>query len=234
MIPIDDRPVPTIEAVGLTKTYHMGNLKVDALRGASFVIEPGEMVAIMGPSGSGKSTVLNLLGCLDVPTAGSYRLDGEDVAGLSEDALADIRLRKIGFVFQAFNLLPRMSALEQVELPLMYAGVPDRRERALQALEVVGLSDRVDHAPVELSGGEQQRVAIARALVSEPRLLLADEPSGNLDSRSAGEIMDVIEKLNVERAITTVLVTHEAEVADRARRVIRFRDGVIEKDEVVA
>ena len=234
MIPIDDRPVPTIEAVGLTKTYQMGNLKVEALRGASFVIEPGEMVAIMGPSGSGKSTVLNLLGCLDVPTAGSYRLDGEDVAGLSEDALADIRLRKIGFVFQAFNLLPRMSALEQVELPLMYAGVPERRERALQALEVVGLSERVDHAPVELSGGEQQRVAIARALVSEPRLLLADEPTGNLDSRSASEIMDVIEKLNVERAITTVLVTHEAEVADRARRVIRFRDGVIEKDEVVA
>jgi putative ABC transport system ATP-binding protein len=234
VIPIDDRPVPTIEAVGLTKTYQMGNLKVEALRGASFVIEPGEMVAIMGPSGSGKSTVLNLLGCLDVPTAGSYRLDGEDVAGLSEDALADIRLRKIGFVFQAFNLLPRMSALEQVELPLMYAGVPERRERALQALEVVGLSERVDHAPVELSGGEQQRVAIARALVSEPRLLLADEPTGNLDSRSASEIMDVIEKLNVERAITTVLVTHEAEVADRARRVIRFRDGVIEKDEVVA
>lgn len=234
MIPSDDRPVPTIEAVGLTKTYQMGNLKVEALRGATFVIEPGEMVAIMGPSGSGKSTVLNLLGCLDVPTAGSYRLDGEDVAGLSEDALADIRLRKIGFVFQAFNLLPRMSALEQVELPLMYAGVPERRERALQALEVVGLSERVDHAPVELSGGEQQRVAIARALVSEPRLLLADEPTGNLDSRSAGEIMDVIEKLNVERAITTVLVTHEAEVADRARRVIRFRDGVIEKDEVVA
>ncbi len=234
MSSIDDQTVPTIEAVGLTKTYLMGDLKVEALRGASFVIEPGEMVAIMGPSGSGKSTVLNLLGCLDVPTAGTYRLDGEDVAGLSEDALADIRLRKIGFVFQAFNLLPRMTALEQVELPLMYAGVPGRREQALQALEIVGLSDRVDHAPVELSGGQQQRVAIARALVSEPRLLLADEPTGNLDTRSAREIMDVIEQLNVERAITTVLVTHEAEVADRARRVIRFRDGVIEKDEVVA
>ncbi len=228
-----DRPPPTIDVVGLTKTYQMGDVKVEALRGVTFTIEPGEMVAIMGPSGSGKSTAMNLLGCLDSPTEGSYRLDGEDVEGLSEDALADIRLRKIGFVFQSFNLLPRMTAREQVELPLMYAGARKRRDRALEALATVGLADRVDHTPVELSGGQQQRVAMARALVTRPQLLLADEPTGNLDTASADEIMDAIEQLNIERGITTILVTHEMEVALRARRIIRFRDGLVEKDEVM-
>ncbi len=227
-------PPPTIDVVGLTKTYQMGDVKVEALRGVTFTIQPGEMVAIMGPSGSGKSTAMNLLGCLDSPTEGSYRLDGEDVEGLSEDALADIRLRKIGFVFQSFNLLPRMTAREQVELPLMYAGSRNRRNRALEALATVGLADRVDHTPVELSGGQQQRVAIARALVTRPRLLLADEPTGNLDTTSADEIMDAIGQLNDEYNITTVLVTHEWEVALRARRVIRFRDGLLESDEMLA
>ncbi|HCU72819.1 MAG: hypothetical protein CL790_03900 [Chloroflexi bacterium] len=230
---MNDQTEATIVAEQLSKTYQMGDMKVEALRGVSFSITHGEMVAIMGPSGSGKSTAMNLLGCLDTPTNGTYKLDGQNVAGLNEDALAAIRLRKIGFVFQAFNLLPRMSALEQVELPLMYAGAPNRRGRALEALESVGLADRVDHSPVELSGGQQQRVAIARALVSEPSLLLADEPTGNLDTRSASEIMDVIDTLNTQRGITTILVTHENEVASRARRIIRFRDGRIEKDEPV-
>ena len=222
-----------ISADTVHKTYDTGTVQVSALRGVDLHVKRGEMVAIMGPSGSGKSTAMNLLGCLDSPTDGSYRLDGEDVEGLSEDALADIRLRKIGFVFQSFNLLPRMTAREQVELPLMYAGARKRRDRALEALATVGLADRVDHTPVELSGGQQQRVAIARALVTRPRLLLADEPTGNLDTSSADEIMDAIEQLNVEHGITTILVTHEMDVAMRARRVIRFRDGLVEMDEVM-
>jgi len=221
-------------AVAASKLYGSGDTEVRALDAIDVAFEQGRFTAIMGPSGSGKSTAMNLLGCLDSPTEGSYRLDGEDVEGLSEDALADIRLRKIGFVFQSFNLLPRMTAREQVELPLMYAGAGKRRDRALEALATVGLADRVDHSPVELSGGQQQRVAIARALVTRPRLLLADEPTGNLDTASADEIMDAIEQLNNEHGITTILVTHELEVALRARRVIRFRDGLLESDEVVA
>jgi len=212
----------------------MGSESVHALDGISLDIFPNEYVAIMGPSGSGKSTLMNLVGCLDSPTEGSYRLDGEDVEGLSEDALADIRLRKIGFVFQSFNLLPRMTAREQVELPLMYAGAGKRRDRALEALATVGLADRVDHSPVELSGGQQQRVAIARALVTRPRLLLADEPTGNLDTASADEIMDAIEQLSDEHGITTIQVTPQSEVALCARRIIRFRGGLLESDEVVA
>lgn len=221
---------PTIQVQDLTKVYQMGDVEVAALRGVSFDVFPGEMLAIMGPSGSGKSTAMNILGCLDIPTSGNYVLDGDNVGQLGDNQLAVIRNRKLGFVFQTFNLLRRASALEQVELPLLYGHQPRRRDRAREALATVGLSDRMKHSPTELSGGQQQRVAIARALVNNPSLLLADEPTGNLDTTTAHELIDLLQQLNEDRGITTVLVTHEAEVANRTRRIIRFRDGLIESD----
>ena len=230
----DGNPTPVVRVKDLTKTYQMGAIAVHALRGVSFDVRPGEMVAIMGHSGSGKSTLLNLLGCLDAPTAGSYFLDGDLVGDLGDDELATIRNRKIGFVFQSFNLLARMSALEQVEMPLLYARERQRRQRALEALALVGLADRTHHKPSELSGGQQQRVAIARALVGSPSMLLADEPTGNLDTSTANEIMDLLTGLNDEHGITTLIVTHEAGVAERTQRVIRMVDGTIAGDERTA
>ena len=224
---------PTIQVQALTKVYQMGDVEVAALRGVSFDVLPGEMLAIMGPSGSGKSKAMKILGCLDIPTSGNYVLDGDNIGQLGDNELAVIRNRKLGFVFQTFNLLRRASALEQVELPLIYGHQPRRRDRAREALATVGLSDRMKHSPTELSGGQQQRVAIARALVNNPSLLLADEPTGNLDTTTAHEIIDLLQQLNKDRGITTVLVTHEAEVANRTRRIIRFRDGLIESDSPV-
>jgi putative ABC transport system ATP-binding protein len=216
----------------VSKVYGHGENAVWALRGVSLEIGDGEFVAIMGPSGSGKSTLMNILGCLDVPTSGSYLLDGVEVAGLTDDELAVIRNRKIGFVFQSFNLLPRLSAVEQVEVPLAYARVPmrERRRRAIAALEAVGLGERLHHKPTELSGGQQQRVAIARALVTQPSIILADEPTGNLDSRTSAEIMAIFERLHAA-GITLVYITHEAEIAAHAHRVITMRDGQIVADE---
>ncbi|HUE75241.1 MAG TPA: ABC transporter ATP-binding protein [Chloroflexota bacterium] len=218
---------------GLTKIYRMGDIEVPALRGVDLDIAQGELVAIMGPSGSGKSTLMNILGCLDQPTSGSYQLEGIETSELGEDDLAMVRNRKIGFVFQTFNLLARIPAVEQVELPLIYAGVPNRRSYALDALAQVGLSDRVHHRPTELSGGQQQRVAIARALVTRPSIILADEPTGALDSRTSEEIMAIIQRLNSEHDITVIFVTHEMDIAQHTRRIVHVRDGMITNDEPV-
>jgi len=220
-----------IEANSLTKIYQMGEVEVHALRGLSVQIAHGEIVAIMGPSGSGKSTLMNIIGCLDRPTAGEYYLDGELVSKLTDDQLATIRNRKVGFVFQSFNLLSRATSLANVELPLRYAGVSHgRREQARQALESVGLGDRITHRPNELSGGQMQRVAIARALVNQPAIILADEPTGNLDSKSGSEIMDLLLSLNREHGTTLIIVTHDSDVAAHTQRIIHLRDGVVEEN----
>ena len=223
---------PTIRLENIHKFYDLGEIQVHALRGVSMQIQAGEFVAVMGSSGSGKSTLMNILGCLDKPSRGQYFLDGKDVSGLTKSELAKIRSQKIGFVFQQFNLLSRTSALENVELPTIYAGVPEaeRERRAKGALERVGLASRMGHFPSQLSGGQQQRVAIARALVNNPSLLLADEPTGNLDSRTSIEIMEILQTLNDEHGLTVVIVTHEPDIAHFAKRVVEFRDGKIRKD----
>jgi putative ABC transport system ATP-binding protein len=220
-----------IKLEAVSKTYRMGKVEVQALRGIDLLVESGDFVAIMGASGSGKSTLMNIIGCLDVPTSGRYFLDGTDVAKLDDDQLAIIRNRKIGFVFQSFNLIPRTTALHNVEMPLIYAGAQNRRPRALEALESVGLADRAGHQPTELSGGQQQRAAIARALVTNPAILLADEPTGNLDTASSVEIMKLLTELNQEQARTIVLITHERDIAAFAKRVVELRDGLIVTDE---
>ena len=229
------RQTPTIHLENVHKIYDLGEIQVHALRGVSLDIYRGEFVAVMGASGSGKSTLMNIVGCLDRPSRGQYLLDGKDVSGLTKDELAAIRSRKIGFVFQQFNLLPRTSALENVELPTIYAGVPveERDRRAEDALKRVGLAERAGHFPSQLSGGQQQRVAIARALVNDPSLLLADEPTGNLDSRTSVEIMEILQGLNDEHGLTVVIVTHEPDIARYAKRAIEFRDGKLRKDVAV-
>jgi putative ABC transport system ATP-binding protein len=223
---------PVIQLDHIHKTYTMGDVDVHALRGVSLTIGEGEFVAIMGASGSGKSTTMNIIGCLDRPTRGTYILDGQDVSEMSKDERADIRCQKIGFVFQGFNLLSRTSALENVELPMLYAsvGTAERGQRAMEALAAVGLAGREQNHPNQLSGGQQQRVAVARALVNNPALILADEPTGNLDSRTSVEVMDIFQRLNRERGITLVLVTHEPDIAQYAQRVVVFKDGKIKKD----
>jgi len=228
--------VPVIEVAHLRKVYRLGEVEVEALADVSLAIDPGEFVAVMGASGSGKSTLMNVIGCLDRPTEGVYRLDGKDVKEMGKDALAQIRRKKIGFVFQSFNLIPRMDAQENVELPMIYDGVSSstRRERALEALRAVGLLDRAHHLPSQMSGGQQQRAAIARSIVNSPSLILADEPTGNLDTASSDEILGIFQKLNDERGITLVLVTHEPDIAQFSKRIVRFRDGRLVQDEPVA
>jgi len=230
-----DSSEAVVSAEAVERVYRMGDQEVRALRGVTLAVRPGEFVAIMGPSGSGKSTFMNLVGCLDRPTSGVMRIGGRDVGRLSRGQLAKLRGREVGFVFQGFQLLPRTSALENVELPLVYQRVAarERRARAVRALERVGLGDRLDHTPARLSGGQQQRVAIARALVTEPRLLLADEPTGNLDSATSHEVMALLQELN-DHGLTIVLVTHEPDIAERAKRLVVFKDGAVLRDEPVA
>ena len=236
VIPVAGRSGPLIQLENVHKVYNLGEVQVHALRGVSLEIRSGELVAVMGASGSGKSTLMNILGCLDRPTRGSYLLAGTDVSKMSKVELARIRNHQIGFVFQQFNLLPRTSALENVELPTIYAHLPpgERIRRAREALEKVGLADRADHFPSQLSGGQQQRVAIARALVNDPSILMADEPTGNLDSRTSVEIMDILQRLNEEHGITIILVTHERDIAAYAKRILELRDGKLRRDEPVA
>jgi putative ABC transport system ATP-binding protein len=217
----------------LTKIYRMGEIEIHALRGVSFTVRAGELLSIMGPSGSGKSTLMNIIGCLDQPTSGHYHLDGEDISRLEDDRLASIRNHKIGFVFQSFNLLARTTALQNVELPLVYAGARNRRKRAQAALEAVGLGDRLHHRPNELSGGQQQRVAIARAIVNEPAIILADEPTGNLDSQSGAEIVALFQQLNRERGLTVIFVTHDTHISHHTGRIIYLNDGQIINQETV-
>ena len=226
---------PVIKLDHVHKIYKMGDIEVHALRGVSLTIQQGEFIAVMGVSGSGKSTMMNIIGCLDQPTRGTYILDGRDVSKLSKDDRADIRNQKIGFVFQGFNLLSRTSAIENVEMPMLYAGIgtAERRSRAHEALAAVGLADRENNHPNQLSGGQQQRVAIARALVNHPTIILADEPTGALDSRTSVEVMDIFQRLNRERGITLLIVTHEHDIAEYAQRVVIFRDGKIRSDEPV-
>jgi len=223
-----------IEIENVTKVYQMGQVEVHALQGASLKIEQGEWVAIMGPSGSGKSTLMHVIGCLDTPTSGVYRLNGVEVSGMNENQLAAIRNLQIGFVFQTFNLLPRASALKQVILPMQYsrngqrvANLAERKRRAREALEMVGLGDRLDHQPTELSGGQRQRVAIARALINNPPIIMADEPTGNLDSKSGAEVLEVFRRLHREKNITVVMVTHDEEIGAQAERIVRLRDGLV-------
>lgn len=227
--------MPVISADNLTKTYDMGDVSVHALRGVSLNIDSGEFLSVTGPSGSGKSTFMHILGCLDRPTSGRYVLDGRDISKLSREELAEVRNKKIGFVFQGFNLLARTSAIDNVELPLLYSGAnssaSSRRKQAEEMLATVGLSDRMRHLPNQLSGGQQQRVAIARALINKPSILLADEPTGNLDSRTSVEVMDIFQRLNEDHNITVLLITHESDIAEYGSRIIRFHDGTVASDE---